>query len=141
MTYRSSDLKGFATAVVLPSADPYDLRGATASDGGGFVAYDANAYNGKVSLVPIPVRRSISESVHHGVLAGKVVVFKAKQPVVLQRSTPKGWVGVATHRLNGKGVYSFTLPKAAGRYRAVAAAVEGYGEADGKALVVKAAAK
>ncbi|BEP11971.1 hypothetical protein acdb102_02820 [Acidothermaceae bacterium B102] len=139
VTYRSSDRKGFATALVLPSADPYNLRGATAADGGGFVAYDGNAYNGTISLVPIPVRRTISEVVKKGVVSGKVVTFKPKQPVVLQKSTKKGWVTVATHALTAKGAYAFALPKAAGKYRAAAPAVEGYAEADGKALVVKAA--
>ena len=137
ITYRASDLKGFATTEVLPAVDAFHLRGATAADGGGFVAYDQNDYNGKVSLVPIPVRRLITETVHKGVLSGKVVPFKARQPVVLQKSTKKGWVAVATHALNARGVYSFTLPKTIGKYRAVAAPVEGYAEADGKAVVVK----
>jgi hypothetical protein len=137
MTYRASDLGGWTKALVLKAHDAYNLRGATAADGGGFVAYDGNAGDGTVSLVPIPAHRLITESVRKGVVSGKVVAFKAKQPVVLQKATKKGWVALATHRLSAKGVYSFTLPKAAGKYRAVAVAVEGYGEADGKAITTK----
>ena len=138
LAYRSSDRSGFATEVVLPSGDAYHLRGATAADGGGFVAYDGNDYNGKVSLVPVPVRRVITETVHKGVVSGKVVPFKTQQPVVLQKATTKGWVAVATHKLNAKGAYSFTSPKTVGRYRVAAPVVEGYGEADGKAITVAA---
>ncbi len=137
ITYRSSDLKGFATAEVLQAVDAFHLRGATAADGGGFVAYDQNAYNGQVSLVPLPVRRVITVSVHKGAVSGKVVPFRVKQLVVLQRSTKKGWVAVATHKLNAKGAYSFTLPEVPGRYRAVAPASEGYGEAVAKVVAVQ----
>ena len=137
ITYRASDLGGWSKALVLPALDAYNLRGATAADGGGFVAYDGNAGDGSVSLVPIPAHRLITESVHNGVVSGKVVAFKAKQPVVLQKAVKKAWVTVATHKLNAKGAYSFTLPKAAGSYRAVAVAVEGYGEADGKPIARK----
>ena len=137
ITYRASDLKGFATAVTLPALDAFALRGATAADGGGFVAYDTSPGNGTVSLVPIPAHRLITESVSKGVVSGKVVAYKVKQPVVLQRAVKKAWVTVATHRLNAKGVYSFTLPKTAGTYRVVALVVEGYGEADGKGIATR----
>ena len=136
LTYRSTSRKGFATAVALRADDPFDLRGATAADGGGFVAYDNNSSGpaGVVSIVPIPVGRVVSEAVSGGTLAGKVVPFRAGQPVVLQKATVKGWVPVATHRLNAKGRFSFPLAAAKVKYRAVAPATEGYAEGDGKAV-------
>jgi hypothetical protein len=133
-TYRASDLKGFAKPMVLKASDGYHLRGATAADGGGFVSYDQNSGTGLVSLVPIPVRRTISESVKGSVLSGKVVTFRAHQPVALQKSTAHGWVTVKTVRLGAKGTYKVTLPKGKAKWRAVALAVEGYGEADGKPI-------
>jgi hypothetical protein len=134
IAYRSSDDKGFASLRLLSAHDAYHLRGATAADGGGFVSYDQNSGSGLVSLVPIPVRRSISESVKGSVLSGKVVTFRAHQPVVLQKATTRGWRTVKTVGLSTKGKYAFTLPAGKAKWRAVALAVEGYGEADGKPI-------
>jgi hypothetical protein len=133
-TYRASDRKGFATPLVLKASNGYDLRGATAGDGGGFVSYDQNSGTGLVSLVPIPVPRSISESVKGSVLSGKVVSSRTHQPVALQKSTSHGWVTVKAVGLSAKGGYVFTLPKGKAKWRAVALAVEGYAEADGKPI-------
>jgi hypothetical protein len=133
-TYRASDLKGFAKPMALKASDGYHLRGATAADGGGFVSYDQNSGTGLVSLVPIPVRRTISESVKGSVLSGKVVAFRAHHLVALQKSTTHGWVTVKTVGLSAKGTYKVTLPKGKAKWRAVALAVEGYAEADGRAF-------
>ncbi len=135
VTYRSSDRKGFAAPMALKAANAYNLRGATASDGGGFVAYDANDGAGLVSLVPIPAHRVITESVKGATMTGRVVAFRAGQPVVLQQATKKGWVTVATKRLSAKGTYAFSLAHRLVKYRAVALATEGYGEADGAAVL------
>jgi hypothetical protein len=135
LTYRASDLKGFAAAETLKAKDDlYHLRGATAADGGGFVSYDQNSGTGLVSLTPIPVRRTISESVKGSVLSGKVVPFRVHQPVALQKSTAHGWVTVKTVGLSAKGHYTFAFPTGKAKWRAVALAVEGYAEADGKPI-------
>ena len=136
MTYRSSSLHGFATAVTLRADDAFHLRGASAADGGGFVAYDNNtsATGGRVSIVPIPVTRTVSEAVSGTTLTGKVAPFRAGQPVVLQKATAKGWVSIASHKLSAKGRFSFPLAAATVKYRAVAPATEGYAEGDGKAV-------
>ena len=117
---------------LLSAHDAFHLRGATAADGGGFVSYDQNSGTGLVSLVPIPVRRTITESVKGSVLSGKVAAFQAHQPVALQKSVKKGWVTVKTVGLSAKGGYKVTLPAGKAKWRAVALAVEGYAEADGK---------
>lgn len=134
VTYRSSDLKGFATAVTLKASEAFNLRGATAHDGGGFVAYDSNSDTGTVSLVPIPARRVITESVKGSTLSGKVAAFRTGQKVLLEKKTGKGWVAVRSAKLNAKGRYALALPasKVTLTWRAVAPTVEGYAEADGK---------
>lgn len=138
MTYRSSGLHGFATAVTLRADRPFNLRGATAADGGGFVAYDNDGGGGgfaaTVSIVPIPVSRVVTETVSGTTLSGAVAPFRAGQPVVLQKATARGWVAVTTHRLTAPGRFSFRLPAARVRYRAVAPATEGYAEGDGRAV-------
>lgn len=132
ITYRSSDRSGFASTLTLKATEAYNLRGATAADGGGFVAYDTNGGSGTVSLVPIPAKRVITERVKGSLLSGKVVVAKAGQRVVLQKKTAKGWINVKATKVTATGKYAFTVPAGKATWRAVAPAVEGYGEADGK---------
>jgi hypothetical protein len=134
ITYRSSDRSGFAAALALKATEAYNLRGATAADGGGFVAYDANSGTGTVSLVPIPTKRVITETVKGAKLSGKVVLSAPHQPVVLEKKTAKGWVAVKSTKLTAAGKYAFTVPAGKATWRAVAPAVEGYAEADGKAF-------
>ena len=135
LLYRASDLKGFAVTESLSAgANLYHLRGATAADGGGFVAYDENSGTGLVSLAPIPVRRTIAESVKGSVLSGTVAPFRVHQLVALQKSTSHGWVTTKTVGLNAKGHFAFTLPAGKAKWRAAALASEGYGEADGKPI-------
>jgi hypothetical protein len=131
ITYRSSDRSGFSAAIPLQATQAYNLRGATAADGGGFVAYDSNG-NGPVSLVPIPAKRVITETVRGGRVSGKVVISALHQPVLLEKKTGHGWVAVTSTKVNAAGKYAFAIPAGKATWRAVAPAVEGYGEADGK---------
>ncbi|BEP14667.1 hypothetical protein acdb102_29780 [Acidothermaceae bacterium B102] len=132
MLYKASDLKGWQVAEVLGSSGGYHQRGATAADGGGFVAYDDQGATGPVSLVPIPVRRTISETVKAGKLSGKVLPGVAHQPVQLQVLVGKHWVVKKTASTSATGAYSFAVT-AKHTYRAVAPLLEGYAEADGVA--------
>ena len=131
LRYKASDLKGWQVAEILGSGGGYHQRGATAADGGGFVAYDSLDAVGAVSLAPIPVRRTISEGVKAGHLAGKVLPAKAGQPVVLQFYSHGKWVVKKTVATKASGAYSFALPRTKGYYRAAAPVLEGYAEADG----------
>lgn len=131
LSYQASDLKAFTGIEALKSDGGYDQRGATAADGGGFIAYDNHGATGPVTLVPIPVRRIISETVKGSTLSGKVAPARAGQPVQLQSYLHGKWLLLKTTSVNAKGVYSFKLPTGKRIYRAVAVEVEGYAEADG----------
>ena len=135
MRYKASDLKGWQVAAILGSGGGFHQKGATAADGGGFVAYDNEEATGPVSLVPIPVRRTISETVVKAkALTGKVAPAKAGQPVQLQLLVGKKWVAQKSTLTKATGAYAFALPAAKGTYRAVATLLEGYAEADGASL-------
>jgi hypothetical protein len=132
MQYKASDLKGWQAAEILGSGGGFHQRGATAADGGGFVAYDNEEATGPVSLVPIPVRRTITEAIHSGKLAGKVLPGVAHQTVQLQVLVGKHWVVKKTSSTSPSGGYSFAVT-VKHTYRAVAPLIEGYAEADGAA--------
>jgi hypothetical protein len=134
MRYKASDLKGWQAAEILGSPGGFHQRGATAADGGGFVAYDNEEATGPVSLVPIPVRRTITEAVKAGKLAGKVLPAKAGQAVELEAQVGKKWIVKKTTKTKATGAYTFTLPATKGIYRAVAPVLEGYAEADGASV-------
>ena len=132
LTYKASDRKGWQVLIHLGGSGGYHQRGATAADGGGFVVYDNEQATGPVTLVPIPVRRTISETVLKAkVLTGKVLPAKAGQAVQLQLLVGKKWVVKKTTKTTATGVYAFALPATKGVYRAVAVELEGYAAATG----------
>jgi hypothetical protein len=143
MFYRASDLKGWAATETLKAPGGDDERGATAADGGGFVAYDTDDITGKVTLVPIPVRRTVSAGISVEIkdnptagtkksyfVAGFVKPPHAGQAVVLQVLVNKHWVATKVTHTTATGQYRFPVTVTGKTYRVVATEMEGYAEAD-----------
>jgi hypothetical protein len=131
LSYQASDLKGFKGIEALKSDGGYHQRGATAADGGGFIAFDNEDATGPVTLVPIPVRRIISENVKGSTLSGKVAPAVTGQAVQLQAYLHNKWVLLKTAAISAKHTYAFKLPSGHRTYRAVAVETEGYAIAIG----------
>ena len=133
--YKASDLKGWTVREALANGG-YNQRGATAADGGGFVVYDNQDDTGKIVMVPIPVRRTITAAKAHGQISGRVRPGYAHQPVQLQIKLNGKWVLLKTTSTKANGSYTFAIPDKKGTYRTVAVVLEGYFAATSGNVVV-----
>ncbi len=113
---------------------------ALANDQGGFAANDALSYSGKITVVPIPVPRAVTERAAKGKVGGQVLPLTHRSVVALQVKHGKTWLTVRKGATNKAGKYSITLPTlqpgTKATVRVIAVASEGYAEADGKNIVV-----